>query len=127
MSSSHFPEINRPAVTARTVAALGQRGEPFDCGHAGQVEVLAAADGHEAWQPGESAADRLAGDGVCVGAVVVAGEWILLGAEADEVAVVHPDLLDELELPGQARSQEDEDDAALRPVVLQYAVREDWS
>ncbi|MFA3843706.1 hypothetical protein [Streptomyces aureus] len=53
---------------------------------------------------------------------MVADERVLFGSEPDEVAVVHPYLLDELELPGQARAHEDEDDAALDSVVFENTI-----
>jgi hypothetical protein len=42
-----------------------------------------------------------------------------IGARADEVAVVDPHLLDELELPAEAGTHEDEDDSSFHAIVLQ--------
>ncbi|MEV7935732.1 hypothetical protein AB0O82_06265 [Kitasatospora sp. NPDC088264] len=113
------PPMSRVRRGGRAAGQVRQCGEPDDRGEAGQEAVLAAAHGHEPGQPGEPAADRAGRDGVHTGAAAVADQRVLLGAEAGEVAVVEPHLLHELELPGQAGAHEDEDDPALRAVVLQ--------
>jgi hypothetical protein len=51
------------------------------------------------------------------GAVVGPGQRVLLGTEPDEVAVVDPDPLEELELAGDAGPDDLEGCAAAYPVV----------
>src|ERR1700754_1281448 len=86
-----------------------QRGQPGERRDTRQGEALAAADGDEPRKRGQAPPQWLRRNRESAGAVIVADQRVPLGAQTGEVAVVHPDLLHELELPGEARSQEDED------------------
>ena len=57
-------------------------------------------------------------------AVLHADQRVPLGGRADELAVVDPLPLDELELPGQVRTDEGEHQAAVGAVVLEHAGRQ---
>ena len=86
--------------------------------------VLPAAGDHERRQALQPAADRPLRDGKGARSVVRSGERVFLGRRADEDAVVQPLCLDELELALEVSSDEDEDDAAVRAVVLEDAFGE---
>src|SRR5829696_1907853 len=67
------------------------------------------------------------GNGEAAGAVIRPDERILLGRSADEDAVVQPLGLDELELPLEVRSGEDEDDAPFGAVVFENSLGQRWA
>src|SRR5436305_675991 len=87
--------------------------------------VLPAAGDHERRQALQPAADRSLGDGEGARSVICSGERVFLGRRADKDAVVLPLRLDELKLALGIGTGEDEDDAAVRAVVLQDPVRQD--
>ena len=76
-----------------------QLGEPAQGTQTGKEAVLAAPGDHEARQVLQAAPDGPRRDGDGAGSVVMAGHRVLLTGESDEVAVVDPLGLDELELP----------------------------
>src|SRR4051812_39935706 len=73
-------------------------GEPAQRPQAGHEAVLAAAVDDEVGQPGQATADRPLRDGELT-AVLHADQRVALVGGADELAVVDPLPLDELELP----------------------------
>src|SRR4051812_49230295 len=108
-----------PKVPARPAGRIGRAdlvpdsrsgievGEPAQRPEAGHEAVLAAAVDDEVGQPSKAAADRLLGDGE-LPAILHADQRVAFGGGADELAVVDPFPLDELELPVQARADEGE-------------------
>src|SRR5918993_1543367 len=103
----------------REVREPPQRAKP------GDEQVLAAARDHERRQALEPAPDRLTRDREGARAVVGPHQRVLLGRGPDEDAVVHPLRLDELVLALQVCAREDEDDSAVRAVVLQDSLGQD--
>src|SRR3982074_854353 len=94
----------------------GAHRDHADGGHTGQEKVVAAAGGHKFGQAGgdERGGVRRAGrDDVLVGlgATTDQGTAVVTGLEVQ--AVIDPLLLDELELPEQARTDPHENDALL--------------
>ncbi|WP_326827977.1 MULTISPECIES: hypothetical protein [unclassified Streptomyces] len=96
-------------------------GDPAQRRQAGHEAVLATPVDDEWRQPLETAADRLARDGEPA-VVVHADQRVLFRGRPNELAVVHPLPLRELELPVQVRSDKGEHDAAVGAVVLQHSL-----
>src|SRR3954467_6939568 len=96
-------------LRGRELPSVLQFGEPAQGAQTRDEAVLAAAGDHEAGQVPQAAPDRLLRGGDAAGSVVMAGHRVLLAGIADEVAVVDPLGLDELELPFQVGSDEDSD------------------
>src|SRR5262245_29873532 len=94
-----------------------ERAEPLQRAQAGQEGILAAAGDDEPRQTVEAAADRPARDGEVPAAA--AHQGILLGGVPDELPVVDPHRLDELELPPEVCAHEEEHEAPVLAVVLQ--------
>src|SRR5918993_2088877 len=86
--------------------------------------ILSAASDDERGQLGQPASNWLLWNRECARPVIGSDHWILLGRGTDEDAVIEPLRLDELELPVQMRSGEDEDDASILPVVVEHAFRQ---
>src|SRR5262245_43231596 len=100
--------------------SLGRRKAPEkpERTHARQEEVIAAANVDEAGQGLEPLARRLARDGEGPRfALVGADERVSFVVETGKLRVVHPGLLDELELAPDARVQTDEEQTTLLTVV----------
>src|SRR3954464_10922508 len=99
-------------------------GEPAQRAPTGGEAVLPAPGDHERWQLLQPAADRALRDREAARVVTGPDEGVGLERSTDEDAVVEPLGLDELELPFQVSTGEDEDDAAVHPVFLDHAVGE---
>src|SRR5690348_6689071 len=82
-----------------------------------QEEILAAAAGRKRGQPLDRLAHRPLRNLVLEGAVVRADERIALVAELVKIPIVDPDVLRELELPHEARADDERGDTALDAVV----------
>src|SRR5829696_1553719 len=109
------PDRRRSGVQVRQPA---QRAQPR------YEAVLAAAGDDEARQVLQPTPDGLLRDGEDVRLDVVASHRVFLARVPDEVAVVDPVGLDELELPVQVSTKENPDQAAVDPVVLEHTCRQ---
>src|SRR5918995_3165192 len=101
--------------------------QPAHCSEAGGEAVLAAAGDDEGRHLLQPPPDRLGGNGETAGAVIRPDERVHLGRGADEDAVVQPLGLDELELPLEVRSGEDENDAPVGAVVFENSLGQRWA
>jgi hypothetical protein len=95
-------------------------GKPAQCPQAGHEAIFSAAIDDEGGQPLKVESDWLLWDGEFT-AIDAAHQWVLFGWCADELAVVHPLPLDELELPVKVPPDKGEYEAAVGAVILQDA------
>ena len=106
-----------PREEDRDAALAAESGEMTQPLETGQEEVLAAAARRERGQPLDRLAHGALRDLEFERAVVAADERVSLVAELVEVAVVDPDVLRELELPHEARADDECRNTALDAVV----------
>src|SRR3954454_17347890 len=122
LPNAPMPAANRTRLGVRLAdpwragsdRAVGQHPQR---GHAGAEQVLAAAHGHEA-RLGLDEVGRVALDRHLAVGGLLADQRVLVRAEAERVAVVHPERLDGLELAPDVRLEADEHQAALGAVAL---------
>ena len=102
----------------KTLVLLADVGDPVQGPQTGHETVLSAAVDHEPGQFCQTASDRFLRDGELSAPIMRSNKWVHLGGRAEEGALVDPLRLDEFELPGDVRSDADEQDAAIGPVIL---------
>src|SRR6476620_1534492 len=99
------------------ILLVAERGEVAQRVYSWQKEIRPALKGREGRYPLVHLADRSVGDGEIQGAVLGAADRVVLVAEFVEGLVVDPDVLGELELADQARTDDERGDAPVHPVV----------
>src|SRR5512144_2086765 len=103
---------------------FSQLGEPAQGAQARKEAIFATASDNEARQVLQAAPDGLLRDGDAARSVVMPGHRVFFAGEPDEIAVVDPLGLDELELPVQVGADEDPDQAPVGTIVFEHALRQ---
>src|SRR5512142_29319 len=101
-----------------------QLGEPAQGAQTRQEAIFATPSDNEARQVLQAAPDGLLRDGDAARSVVMPGHRVFFAGEPDEITIVDPLGLDELELPVQVGADEDPDEAPVGAIVFEHALRQ---